>query len=63
MQITINPYDKRGINEAIKRLKQYKDLMARKEAEMLNRVTMLGASVASLGFRRAIYSTKFDEPN
>ena len=56
MQITINPYDKRGINEAIKRLKQYKDLMARKEAEMVRRIAELGLNVASIKFSQALYA-------
>ena len=60
MQIAINPLDKKSVEKAIKQLREYKDRIARKEAEMLDRLTMLGASVASLGFRRAIYSGEND---
>ena len=60
MQITINPYDKKSINKAIKQVKAYKNRIAKKEAEMLQRLSMLGASVASLGFSRAIYNGEND---
>ena len=60
MQITINPYDKKSINAAIKKLTEYKKRIAEKEAEMVQRLSMLGASVASLGFSRAIYNGEND---
>lgn len=60
MKIRLNPCNGKSIDKAIEKLEQYKNRIARKETEMLNRLSMLGASVASLGFRRAIYSGKND---
>lgn len=56
MQITINPYDKKSINAAIKQLTEYKNKLAEKEAELVERLAFLGATSASLGFSRAIYN-------
>lgn len=56
MQITINPYDKKSIDEAIKKVKAYKDQIAAKEAEMVRRLAMLGWSVATVRFDIAEYA-------
>ena len=56
MEITINPYDRKGIESAIKQLKQYKDRIAEKEAEMVRRIAELGLQVASVKFATALYA-------
>lgn len=56
MEIVINPYDKKSIEKAIKQLKQYKDRIAKKEAEMVRRIAELGLNVASLKFANALYA-------
>ena len=56
MQITINPYDKKSIEKAIKQLNEYKNKLAEKEAEMVRRVAQLGLNVASVKFNQALYA-------
>ena len=56
MEITINPYDKKSIDKAIKKLKEYKDRIAAKEAEMVRRLAELGVAVASAKFATAMYA-------
>lgn len=45
-----------SIGKAIKELKQYQKWVATKEAELRSRLAMLGATVASIQFARAIYN-------
>ena len=55
-KITLNPFDKKSIDDAIKQLTEYKGKLAIKEAKLVERLAHLGATSASLGFSRAIYS-------
>lgn len=50
----------KSINSAIKELRKYKSWIAVKETELRNRLAMLGASVASIQFSRAIYNGSND---
>ena len=54
--ITINPFDKGSVNNAIAELKKYKQWVLAKETELRNRLAGIGATVASLQFARAIYN-------
>jgi hypothetical protein len=56
LQITINPYDKKSIEKAIKQLTEYKNKLAEKEAEMVRRIAQLGLNVASVKFKQALYA-------
>lgn len=58
--IVINPLDERSISAAIKEVKRYKTWVAVKEAELRQRLAMVGATVASIQFSRAIYSGSKD---
>ena len=58
--IVVNPLDPKSVSEAIKAVKQYKSWVAMKEAELRQRLAMLGASVASIQFSRAIYNGSND---
>lgn len=55
MKITINPFDKKSISEAIKQLEQYKKDFKAKEAVFVRRLAEIGVSVASTGFAMADY--------
>ena len=55
MKIVINPFDKKSINAAIKKLQQYEKEFKRKEAEFVRRLKELGVSVATTGFAMADY--------
>ena len=55
MKITIDPFDKKSINAAIKKLNQYEKEFKRKEAEFVSRLKELGVSVATTGFAMADY--------
>ncbi len=55
MKIRINPFDKKSIDDAIKRLNQYEKEFAVKEAEFARRLAEIGVSVASAGFATADY--------
>jgi len=50
----------KSIKGAIKELKQYKQWVAKKEAELRERLAMRGATVASIQFSRAIYNGSKD---
>lgn len=50
----------RSINNAMKELRRYKAWVASKEAELRTRLAMLGATVASIQFSRAIYNGSKD---
>lgn len=58
--IVVNPLDPKSISSAIKEVKRYKAWVLAKEAELRQRLAMLGASVASIQFSRAIYSGSND---
>lgn len=49
-----------SINSAIKELRQYSAWVQSKEAELRSRLAMLGATVASIQFSRAIYNGSND---
>ena len=55
MKITIDPFDKKSITAAIKRLEQYEKEFRKKEAEFVRRLTEIGVSVAETGFSLADY--------
>ena len=55
MKIVIDPFDKKSINAAIKKLQQYEKEFKRKEAEFVRRLKELGVSVATTGFALADY--------
>lgn len=54
--ITVDPFDKKSIAQAIKGLQDYKLWVLAKETELRDRLAGIGASVASLQFARAIYN-------
>lgn len=49
-----------SIGAAIKELRRYKKWVMKKEAELRSRLAMLGATVASIQFSRAIYNGSTD---
>ena len=55
MNITIDPFDKKSIDAAVKQLEKYKKDFLEKEAEFIRRLKELGVSVASAGFATADY--------
>lgn len=55
MIITIDPFDKKSINAAIKKLEQYEKDFKAKEVEFVRRLKELGVSVATTGFALADY--------
>lgn len=55
-EIVVNPLDKNSVKSAIKELKKYKQWVVAKETELRIRLAMLGATVASIQFSRAIYN-------
>ena len=55
MKITIDPFDKKTMDTAIKTLEQYKKEFLEKEAEFIRRLKELGVSVAEAGFATAAY--------
>jgi hypothetical protein len=58
--IVIDPLDKKSISAAIKEVKRYKTWVALKETELRQRLALVGATVASIRFSRAIYSGSKD---
>lgn len=52
--------DKTSLTQAIREVQRYKRWVSEKEAELRSRLAMLGASVASIQFSRAIYSGSND---
>lgn len=54
--ITVNPFDKKSINNAVKELNRYKQWVTAKENELRIRLATMGATVASIQFARAIYN-------
>ena len=55
MKITINPYDSKSIDKAIKQLQEYKKDFLAKEQIFIKRLAEIGVSVASTGFAVADY--------
>ena len=55
MNITIDPFDKKSIDTAVKTLGKYKKDFLKKETEFIRRLKELGVSVASVGFATADY--------
>jgi hypothetical protein len=55
MKITVNPYDKKSVSEALKQIKQYKKDFLAKEKLFVKRLAEIGVSVASAGFATADY--------
>lgn len=49
-----------SVTKAMKELRRYKAWVTQKEAELRSRLAMLGATVASIQFSRAIYSGSND---
>ena len=55
MKITIDPFDRKSISAALKRLEQYERDFKTKESEFVRRLKELGVSVATTGFSMADY--------
>ena len=55
MKITIDPFDKKSIDAAVKTLERYKKDFLAKEAEFIRRLKEIGVSVATTGFATADY--------
>jgi hypothetical protein len=55
MKITVDPFDKKSITAAIKKLEQYEKEFRAKEAEFVRRLMDIGVSVAETGFSLADY--------
>ena len=55
-KIEVNPLSYSSIQKAIKDIEEYKKWVVRKANELTERLAMLGATVASLNFSRAIYN-------
>lgn len=55
MKIVINPFDKKSINAAIEKVKQYERDFKEKEIEFVRRLKEIGVSVAQTGFALADY--------
>ena len=55
MKITVNPFDKKSVDDAIKLVKQYKKDFETKEAEFLRRLAEIGVRVAQRGYSMADY--------
>lgn len=55
-EIVVDPTNKHSVNDAIKELKRYKAWVVEKEALLRERLAMMGATVASIQFSRAIYN-------
>lgn len=56
MKIVVNPLDKKSIEQAIQEVNRYKTWVQEKEELLRQRLAMIGASVASIEFSRAIYN-------
>lgn len=50
----------KSVNQAIRDLKKYQAWVTQKEAELRSRLAMIGATVASIQFARAIYNGSND---
>lgn len=55
MKLVINPYDRKSILKAKKKIDAYQNKFKAMETELLERLAFMGATKVSLGFARAIY--------
>lgn len=55
MKIVINPFDKKSIDAALKKVQQYEKDFRAKEIEFVRRLKEIGVSVAEAGFATADY--------
>lgn len=55
MKITVDPFDKKSIDAAIKQIEQYKRDFLKKEQEFTRRLAEIGVRVAQAGFALADY--------
>lgn len=55
MKITINPFDMKSVDTALKKIEQYKRDFSVKEQEFVRRLAEIGVSVAQAGFSTADY--------
>ena len=55
MKITVNPFDKESVNNAIRLVEQYRKDFTVKESEFLRRLAEIGVRVAQSGFSTADY--------
>ena len=55
MKIVVNPFDKKSIDAAIQKVKQYEKDFQAKENEFVRRLKEIGVSVAQTGFALADY--------
>ena len=60
MKITVNPYDIKSINNALKQIEVYRQDFERKEQEFVRRLAEIGLSVARTGFQLADYDGEKD---
>ena len=60
MRIIIDPFDKKSITAAIKKLEQYEKEFKAKEADFVRRLVEIGVSVAETGFSMADYDGEND---
>ena len=60
MKITIDPFDRNSLTEALRKVEQYKKDFKRKEAEFVRRLKEIGVSVATTGFALADYDGEND---
>ncbi len=60
MKISINPFDPKSVDKAIKQLKQYEEEFRVKEELFVKRLAEIGLSVARTGFATADYDGEND---
>lgn len=60
MRISVNPFDKKSVDEAIRLLEKYKRDFAEKEELFLRRLAEVGVQVARSGFSTADYDGEND---
>lgn len=60
MKITVNPYDIKSINKALKQIEVYRQDFESKEQEFVRRLAEIGLSVARTGFQLADYDGEKD---
>ena len=60
MKITVNPFDKESIDNAIRLIEQYKKDFETKKDEFLRRLAAIGVRVAQSGFSTADYDGEND---
>lgn len=60
MIIEINPYDQKSINEAIKKVNQYKRWVNQKETQLLKKLSKYGATRVKVYYSEAQYDGEFE---